>query len=74
MMLREHRGWAKDRHLFSGHGDTKGCTDRNLGLSETNIATHQSIHGFRSLKIVEYVRDGARLIGRLIERKGCFER
>ena len=24
-------------------------------------------------KIVEYVRDGARLIGRLIERKGCFE-
>ena len=47
--------------------------DGNLGLSETDVAAHEPIHGARLFEVARDVGDGVRLVGRFVEREGGFE-
>ena len=61
-------GW-----LPTGHRDAEGRTDRDLRLSEADVAADDAVHGLLVFEIAEHLFDRARLVCGLVEREGRLE-
>src|SRR6185437_11081572 len=61
------------RYLLAGAGGRDGRTQRDLGLSETDVAADHAVHRLRRGKVGQYRVDCSELVGRLLETEAFRE-
>ena len=73
VLLGEHGGGNKDRHLIAVLDDLESAAGGNLGLAVAHIPADQTIHGLIMGQIINHFINGLRLTAGLIIGKGLLE-
>jgi hypothetical protein len=73
VLAHKHGGWRHDGDLLAGESGRRSSAERHLGLAEADIAAHEAVHRPLRGEVVEHVRDGAELVGRLGKGKAGDE-
>ena len=73
MLIGQHSGGHKHCHLFAIYSGLESGTHGHLGLTESHIATHQSVHGARTLHIGLDILRGLKLVGGVLVEERCLE-
>ena len=69
MLLGEQGSGDQNRHLLARPSSQERRAHGNLGFPETDIATHQAIHGLLAGHVLEHRLDSNLLVWCLLERK-----
>ena len=73
MLLGEHRGGGKHRHLFACRDGLEHGADRHLCFAKAHIATHQPVHGLVPFHVALHLDDGLELVGGGFVGEGVFQ-
>ncbi len=73
MLLGEHRRRNEHQRLLAVERDGEGCAERNLGLSEPDVAADQPVHRPRRLEVLLDGLDRDPLVVRLLVGEARFE-
>lgn len=74
MLFGQQRGRHQHGDLLAGAGGGEGGAHRNLGLAETDVAAHHTVHRLAAAQIAQRRIDGGKLVAGFFERKSGRER
>ena len=73
VLLGQQGGGHQHRCLASVLNGLEHGPHGHFGLTEPDVAAHQTVHGHRSFHVGLDVFDGPELVGRLLEREGLLQ-